>query len=52
LGKRFPEKVAIRLIHQFGSIWGVIHAEDSELLAVEGMGRGLLTKLKEGIGKE
>ena len=52
LGKRFPEKVAIRLIHKYGSIWGVIHADDSELLQVEGMGRGLLTKLKEGIGKE
>uniref|UniRef100_A0A6M3KBE4 Nuclease n=1 Tax=viral metagenome TaxID=1070528 RepID=A0A6M3KBE4_9ZZZZ len=52
LAKRFPEKVAIRLIHQFGSIWGVIHADDSELLQVEGMGKGLLAKLKEGVGKE
>uniref|UniRef100_A0A6M3LEB4 Uncharacterized protein n=1 Tax=viral metagenome TaxID=1070528 RepID=A0A6M3LEB4_9ZZZZ len=28
------------------------HADDRELLGVEGMGRGLLNKLKKGVGKE
>lgn len=52
LTKRFPEKVSIRLINKFGSIWNVIHAKDEELLEVDGFGKGLLQKLKEGIGKE
>lgn len=51
LGKRFPEKVAIRLISKFGSIWAILNASDKELLEVEGMGKGLLASLKEGVGK-
>lgn len=48
---RMNEKVAIRLINRYDNIWNILHAEDSDLLGVEGFGRGLLAKLKEGIGK-
>lgn len=49
---RMGEKVGIRLIHRFGSIWGVLHATDKELLEVEGMGKTLVKHLKEAIGKD
>jgi len=48
---RISEKTAIRLIHKFDNIWGVIHAEDAELLDTEGVGRGLIDNLKRSIGK-
>ncbi len=48
---RLSEKTAILLIHQFGSIWGIIHAEESQILEVEGVGKGTLQKLKENVGK-
>jgi ERCC4-type nuclease len=48
---RMPDKVAIKLLGQFGSIWNVINAEPKELLNVEGMGKGLVSKLLQGIGK-
>jgi len=50
LSDRLAEKTAIKLIHKFGSIWAVIHASDEELLAVEGVGRGTVRNLKEGLG--
>lgn len=49
---RLPEKVAIRLINQYDSIWNILSTPDSALLGVEGMGKGLLDKLKRGVGKE
>ena len=49
---RVPETTAIQLIYKFDSIWGVIHATDKELMEVEGMGKGLVRKLRETIGKE
>ena len=49
---RLSETTAIGLVYKFGSIWSIIHAEDREILEVEGMGKGLLRKLKENIGKE
>ena len=49
---RLGEKPAIRLLNKFGSIWAILNAEDSELLQVEGFGKGLLDKLKKGVGKE
>ena len=48
---RLGEKVAIRLINKYNTIWEIIHAEDAELLNVEGMGKGLLQNLKKGLGK-
>lgn len=48
---RLPETVAKRLLIEYGSIWGVLHADDSEILQIGGFGRGALDKLKEGIGK-
>lgn len=48
---RLNEKVAIRLIHKYDTVWAVLHAEDSELLTVEGFGKGMLEKLKRGVGK-
>ncbi len=52
LAGRMPEKVAIRLIHKYDSIWNILHTEDRELLEIEGMGKGLLGKLKQGVGKD
>ena len=49
---RLPEKTAIRLINKYESIWRVLNANDSELLEIEGFGRGLLEKMKKGVGKE
>lgn len=48
---RLSEKVAIRLINKYGSIWNILNTGDTELLEEEGFGRGLLAKLKEGVGK-
>jgi len=48
---RLPEKVAIRLIYQYNSIWTILNTPDEMLLEVEGFGRGLLDKLKKGVGK-
>jgi len=52
LCSRLGEKVAIRLINQYDSIWNILNTEDRELLEIEGMGRSLLNKLKKGVGKE
>lgn len=52
LCNRMPEKVAIRLINRYGTIWNVLHAVDKNILETDGMGKGLLTKLKLGVGKE
>lgn len=49
---RLPEKTAIRLINKYESIWSILSTPDSELLGVEGMGKGLLDKLKRGVGKD
>lgn len=49
---RLPEKVAIRLINQYDSIWNILNTEEGELLQIDGFGRGLLNKLKEGVGKD
>jgi len=52
LANRMPEKVAIRLVNKYDTIWNILHTDDSELLQVEGFGKGLLDKLKKGVGKE
>ncbi len=49
---RLPERTAIKLINQFGSIWNVLHVDDTELLQIEGFGKGLLDKLKKEVGKD
>ena len=49
---RMPDKVAIELIYQYGSIWNILNQPDTALLAVKGMGKGLVEKLKKGIGKD
>lgn len=49
---RISEKVAIRLINKYDNIWTLIHQPDEELLKIEGFGRGLLDKLKKGVGKD
>lgn len=46
-----PETTAIRLIYEYDTIWNIIHTGDKELLRVNGMGKGLLRKLKSGVGK-
>lgn len=48
---RLSEKAAIRLIYEYDSIWGIINTEDKELLKVEGVGKGLVSKLRENIGQ-
>lgn len=52
LANRLPEKVAIKLINKYDTIWNILNTEDSELLDIEGFGKGLLDKLKRGVGKE
>ena len=49
---RMPEKVAIRLVNKYDTIWKVLNAPDAELLEIQGLGRTLLQHLKEAIGKE
>jgi len=49
---RIPEATAIALVHKFDTIWNIIHAEDKALLEVQGMGKGLVRKLRESLGKE
>jgi len=48
---RMPEKVAISLIYKYETIWAILNAPDEELLAVRGMGPGLLHRLMDGVGK-
>lgn len=48
---RMPEKVAIRLINQYDSIWNILNTGDKELLETEGMGKGLVVKLRRGVGQ-
>jgi ERCC4-type nuclease len=49
---RMSEKVAIRLIHKYDTIWNILHATDAELLEVEGIGKGLVKNLRESVGYE
>ena len=51
LANHLGEKVAIRLINRYNTIWDIVHAPDEELLSIEGVGKGLLQNLKRGIGK-
>lgn len=46
-----PERSAIMLIHKYDTIWNVLHAEDKELLEIDGVGKGLVRKMREGVGK-
>ena len=46
------EKTAALLIERFGTIWNVLNvSHDSELLAVDGIGKRTVEKLKELVGK-
>ena len=47
---RLEEKTAIRLIQKYGTIWNILQADDKELLEVEGFGKTLVKRLKEGVG--
>ncbi len=49
---RLGEKVAIKLINKYDSIWTILNTDDTELLEIEGFGKGLLDKLKKGVGRE
>lgn len=51
LCNRMPEKVAILLINKYGSIWKILNTPDKELMETEGMGKTLVNRLKEGVGK-
>ncbi len=48
---RLSEKTAILLIHKYTSIWNLIHAEEADILEVDGVGKGTVQKLKENIGR-
>ena len=50
-GGRLAEKAAIRLINKYSTIWELMHQPDDELLTVEGVGKGTIRKLRQGIGK-
>jgi ERCC4-type nuclease len=48
---RLSEKTAIGIIHKYGNIWNVIHADEKDILTIDGVGKGTLIKIKECIGK-
>lgn len=48
---RLSEKAAVRLMYKFDTIWNVLHAEDKELMEIEGVGRGVVRRIKEAVGK-
>ena len=52
LTPRIGEKTAIRLINRYGSIWKIFNADEKDVLSTQGMGKTLLRKLKESVGKE
>ena len=45
------EKAAIGLVYKFDSIWNIVHADDKELLEVDGVGKGLVKNMRESLGK-
>ena len=47
---RLSEKTAIRLITRYDTIWGVLNADDTELMEVEGFGDVLIRRLKGNVG--
>jgi len=49
---RMPEKVAVALVYEHDTIWNILHATDKELMEIEGMGKGLVKNLREGVGKD
>jgi ERCC4-type nuclease len=48
---RMPEKVAVRLIYKYDTIWDILQASIADLKAVEGMGATLIDRLHKGVGK-
>lgn len=40
------------LIKQFGTVWGVLSADESELVQVDGIGKVIAKKIAQDIGKE
>lgn len=51
LAPRMNERAAVNLIHEYGSVWGVLNADPKELIEVKGFGKQGLTNLYRGIGK-
>jgi len=47
---RLSEKTAVKLVYQYDTIWNILNADEKEVLKVEGMGKTLLKRLKDGIG--
>jgi len=48
---RLGEKVAIRLINTYGSIWNIALTTDKDLAKVEGVSKTTILKLREGLGQ-
>lgn len=51
LCERMSERTAIKLINKYESIWGILNTPHNELLEIDGMGKTLLARLMEGVGK-
>ena len=49
---RLSEKTAIGLVERYGTIWAILNTDDKELMEVDGFGKTLLQRLKDGVGKE
>ena len=47
---RLGEKVAIKLIDKYNTIWNIVTTPDKDLLETKGFGRILVRRLKENIG--
>lgn len=47
---RLPEQEAKELINKFGSIKGIMAADDGELMLVEGIGKGLIRNIRSSVG--
>lgn len=48
---RMPECVAVELVHKYESIWNILQAPERDLLKIDGLGKTLIRKLKENVGK-
>lgn len=47
---RMGEKVAVRLINRYDSIWAIASTNEKELLEIEGFGKTLIKRFKDNLG--
>jgi len=49
---RMTEKVAIRLVNKYDTIWKILQVPDKELLEIEGLGKIGIDNMKKAVGKD